>query len=155
MFDQIPLQLTLGQTGAVPEDGPGPAGPANPATPGGEGLPADGGNGNVLEDSTPTNTQREEVSPFGGILPILILIMVAFLVMSIFSQRKEKKRRQALLADLKKNDKVVTIGGIVGTIVELRDNEVVLKVDESSNTRMRFTRSAIQGPLASTEETKD
>jgi preprotein translocase YajC subunit len=42
---------------------------------------------------------------------------------------------------------VVTIGGIVGTVVATRDDEVVLKVDESTNTKMTFVRKAIQRVL--------
>ena len=41
-------------------------------------------------------------------------------------------------------DKVVTAGGIMGTIVDVRDTDVVLKVDESSNTKIKFTRDAIK-----------
>jgi preprotein translocase YajC subunit len=40
--------------------------------------------------------------------------------------------------------KVMTIGGIKGTVTDVREDEVVVKVDESSNTKMRFTRGAIQ-----------
>jgi preprotein translocase subunit YajC len=57
-----------------------------------------------------------------------------------------------MLAELSKNDRVVTIGGVIGTVVEVRENEVVLKVDESSNTRMRFSRNAIQSLVAEKED---
>ena len=70
-------------------------------------------------------------------------------------QRKEKKRQAQLMANLRKQDKVLTIGGLIGTVVDIRDDEIVLKVDENANTRVRFTRSAIQqilkpgeGPVA-------
>jgi len=52
-----------------------------------------------------------------------------------------------MLAALKKGDKVQTAGGILGTVVEVRDSEVVVKVDENANTRLRFARSAIQAVL--------
>ena len=39
---------------------------------------------------------------------------------------------------------MVTAGGIIGTLVDVRDAEVVLKVDESSNTKIKFTRDAIK-----------
>jgi preprotein translocase subunit YajC len=49
-----------------------------------------------------------------------------------------------MLNTLKKGDKVTSIGGIIGTVIEIKDREVVVKVDESSNTRMKFLRSAIR-----------
>lgn len=165
MFDPAMMRLTLAQTDALPGgdngglpagNGDGGGGAGGNGQPGGAIEGADGGNGDsaLLDDGTRTGEEGggSVGTGLGPILPILILVMLAFLVMSIFSQRKEKKRRQQMLDDLKKNDKVVTIGGIVGTIVELRDNEVILKVDESSNTRMHFTRNAIQGPVSESND---
>jgi preprotein translocase subunit YajC len=44
---------------------------------------------------------------------------------------------------LEKNDKVRTIGGIIGTVVDVKGDEVILKVDESNNTKIRVVSSAI------------
>ena len=41
-----------------------------------------------------------------------------------------------MISKIKKNDRVVTIGGIHGTAVTVKDNEIIIKVDESSNTRL-------------------
>ncbi|MGD8453497.1 MAG: preprotein translocase subunit YajC [Phycisphaerae bacterium] len=82
-----------------------------------------------------------------------------FLVVGIFwwwisrSKSKERKTYEDMLSNLKRNDRVQTIGGILGTVVEVRDNEVVLKVDESSNVKMRFNRAAIKEVLRETAET--
>ena len=60
------------------------------------------------------------------------------------------------LASIKKYDKVMTIGGIIGTVMEIREDEVILKVDDNTNTRMKFSRSAIQRPLSvQNSENKD
>ena len=80
-------------------------------------------------------------------LPI-VLLMILF---SVFGQRKEKKRRDALYNSMKKHDRVRTIGGVIGAIVEVKSDTVVLKVDESSNTRMTFSRDAVQQVLESSE----
>ena len=58
---------------------------------------------------------------------------------------------QQLLSSLKKQDRVLTIGGLIGTVVEVRDDEVVLKIDENANTRARFTKNAIQQVLKSSD----
>lgn len=79
-------------------------------------------------------------------LPIaLIMAFVVFMLLTARSQRnREKRERENLFARLSKNDRVLTLGGIIGTVVSVKDNEVVIKVDESTNTKMTFLKSAIQ-----------
>lgn len=56
-------------------------------------------------------------------------------------QAKEQKKRREMLLALKKNDKVMTTGGMFGQIVAIDETEVTLKVDD--DVRIRFTRAAI------------
>ena len=58
--------------------------------------------------------------------------------------KRERREREDMYARLAKNDHVLTIGGVVGTIVSVKDDQVVVKVDESTNTKMTFMKSAIQ-----------
>ena len=104
------------------------------------------------EGKTPTTTAttKEQQRPKGlldGDYTFLIVLAVAFLAMMIFSSRSRKKqeaKRRALLNSLKKGDKITTIGGIVGTVIEVRENEVTVKTDETNNVRMKFARWAIR-----------
>lgn len=77
-----------------------------------------------------------------------LAIMVGFLLLMIFmawsGNRKEKKKREELNRSLGKGDTVQTIGGIIGEIAELRENDVILRVEDG---RIRFARSAVQGIL--------
>jgi len=82
-------------------------------------------------------------NPLSMFMP-LILIFVVFYFILIRPRQKEQRRREQMLKELKKYDRVMTIGGIIGTVVEVREDEVTLKVDESSNTRLRLGRSAVQ-----------
>lgn len=75
-----------------------------------------------------------------NIAPI-ILILVVFYFLMLRPQRRAQQQKDALLSKLKKNDRVVTIGGIVGTVVQVTDREVTLKIDD--NTRMKMLRSSI------------
>lgn len=98
--------------------------------------------------------QQAPPNPFGIMGPIL-LVMVFIIIFSMLSSRKEKKRREQLLASIKKGEKVLTIGGIIGTIAEIRDEEVTLRIDENSNVKMRVTRSAIQQVLKSVPDAEN
>ncbi len=74
----------------------------------------------------------------------LILVMVFVFWSSSSAQKKEKRKRNEMLESINKHDKVQTIGGVIGSVVEIKDTEIVLKVDEANNIKMRFSRSAIQ-----------
>jgi len=76
----------------------------------------------------------------------LVLLVIYFIMLR--PKQKEEKHRRNMLASIKKYDKVMTIGGIIGTVMEIREDEVILKVDDNTNTRMKFSRSAIQRPLS-------
>ena len=81
-------------------------------------------------------------------LPILLMIMDAvMMIMGTKSKRKQDKQLTDLLGNLKRGDKVQTIGGIIGTVVEARENDVLLKVDETNNTKIKFARKAIHRVL--------
>ena len=82
----------------------------------------------------------------------LIAIIGIFYFLIIRPQNKKQKETQKMLAALKKGDKVVTIGGIHGTIQTVRETTVIVRVDE--NTKMEFSRSAISSIETAAKEDK-
>ncbi len=78
----------------------------------------------------------------GQLVPF-VLIAVFFYLVFIAPQRKKQKQQQKMIAAVAKGDKVVTIGGILGTVVAVADDSVTVKVDETSNTKLRFQKSAL------------
>ncbi|HAH47266.1 preprotein translocase subunit YajC [Gimesia sp.] len=83
-------------------------------------------------------------SPFLQFLPLIAIVIFFYFIM-FRPQQKERAKREAALGQLKKNDRVVTIGGIIGTIANIaeQEQEVTLKVDD--NLKIKVRRSAIQG----------
>ena len=80
---------------------------------------------------------------------MLLLIFVIMWFFMIRPQRKQQKELQKFRDSLKKGDKVVTIGGIYGTVVELKDKSVLIEVDKDVN--IRVDRNALQGQLSESE----
>ena len=80
---------------------------------------------------------------------ILIQMAPIFLVLGIFfflvirPQQRERKRREAMLASIKKGDRIVTTGGLIGTVVGLGDQTLTLKIADS--VRVECLRSAVTG----------
>ncbi len=80
-----------------------------------------------------------------GLFMALMFGVIAFMMLTMRSQKKrEKKQREELYARLGKNDRILTVGGVIGTVVSVKDNEVLVKVDESTNTKMTFLKTSIQ-----------
>lgn len=69
-------------------------------------------------------------NPIVSLMPI-ILIFVVFYFLLIRPQHKKEKERQKILSQLQKNDGVITSAGIHGTIVNVKDTTVILKVDDN------------------------
>jgi preprotein translocase subunit YajC len=100
----------------------------------------------ILSQTAPSGGSPNAISFF----PIALMLgLVAFMLLSSRSQKKrEKREREEMHARMAKNDRVLTIGGIIGTVMAVKDNEVVVKVDETTNTKMTFIKSAIQRVLS-------
>jgi preprotein translocase subunit YajC len=77
-------------------------------------------------------------------LPMLLVlgVMMAFM---LWQGKKEKKRRQEIVESLKVGSRVVTSGGVMGTVAEVGDDSVVVRVEEG---KVRFHKSAVQSVSA-------
>ena len=74
--------------------------------------------------------------------PIVGLALL-FIFMMSRTQKKTDSKRTEMLAKMKKGDEVQTIGGEYGRVVDVRDDRVLVKVDETSNTKIWYSRNAI------------
>lgn len=86
------------------------------------------------------------------LMPLVFMFAILYFLM-IRPQQKRQKERTAMLNSLRKGDKVTTIGGLHGTIVELTDDTVVLRVNDV--TKMTFERSAINQVVKKTAAADD
>ena len=90
----------------------------------------------------PSGAQQGPLGAFGALLP-LIVIFVIFYLLLILPMRRRQKKHQEMLAKIAKGDRVVTSGGIFGTVVSVEDDIVQLRVAE--NVKLQVARSAIAG----------
>lgn len=75
-----------------------------------------------------------------GIVPLIFFIVMLYFF--IFRpQQKEQKRHRAMIENLKKNDEIVTLGGIHGTIINVKEKTFVLRIDD--NAKMEIDKNAI------------
>lgn len=76
----------------------------------------------------------------GSLLPFLLIILV-FYFLILRPQQKRQKERQRLLSSIKKGDKVITSGGLHGTIEGIDDKTVLIKI--ADNIKVKVERSAV------------
>ena len=96
-------------------------------------------------------TQSAQVSPILQLVPFLF-IFVIFYFMLIMPQRKQQKEHRNLLANLKKNDEVITASGIHGTVINVKDATVILRVDDNVKIEVEKTSIAVlKNPPSTTQ----
>ncbi|MGB9710445.1 MAG: preprotein translocase subunit YajC [Thermodesulfovibrio sp.] len=84
-----------------------------------------------------------------SVLP-LVLIIVVFYFLLIRPQQKRAKEHRQMLENLKRGDKVITVGGIYGVVESVNPNTVVLKIAE--NVKVKFSKQAVASLRPSTDE---
>ncbi len=112
----------------------------------------------VMLFATPLFAQaggRSPMAGLGGMLPMLLVMFVVIFFFMIRPEQKKAKQRQLLLASIKRGDRVMTSAGIFGSVDNVKDTTVIVKIAE--NTKVEFSKSAVTAILNSdgTEKTPD
>jgi preprotein translocase subunit YajC len=106
--------------------------------------------------TTATGENGEAVPPSFwsqyGMIFFLVAIFAVFYFIMIRPQRKRQKEQQAMMANLQRGDRVMTIGGIYGTIESLSEDSIIIKVE--GGTTLRVARSAVNVRRDTTEQPK-
>lgn len=100
--------------------------------------------------AAPTSQEAPALIRFIRDNPSAVPLVLGMIILYFFvfrSKKKQDQKKKDLLKQLVRGQKVQTIGGIIGTVVESRENEVILKVDETSNTKIKFSRNAVHRVL--------
>ena len=73
-------------------------------------------------------------SPLGGLISLapMLLILGAFYLIFMLPQSKERKKREEMLKNIQRGDKVLTRGGLYATVADIKENVLVLKINETS-----------------------
>ena len=92
-------------------------------------------------------------APQGSAAPMWIMLLLIFVVMWFFMirpQRKQQKELEKFRKELQKGDKVVTVGGIYGTVAEIQERTVLIKVD--GDTKLRVDKNSLVKDFSSTQQ---
>jgi len=106
----------------------------------------------TAENGTPAAGAKEPApkppaSPLMQLLPFVLIFVVMYLFL-FRGPKKKQQQHQQMVQSLRRNDRVRTIGGIIGTVIDIKDDEITLKVDEANNTKIKIAPSAISKSLS-------
>ncbi len=118
-------------------------------------APATMGAATTQEAGVPA-TQPAKPTFFDQAMAVAPLIVMAVLVYLLLfrGKQKEQKKHKAMIAELKKGDRVMTIGGLIARVVAVDGEDVTLKIDESANVKAVYRKSSIQQVLGGEEKSK-
>ena len=122
--------------------------------------PGGGGSESAASGGAPAASSGSEGSGGFGDFSLIWLMLAVMMMIFLFVMPKQQQKDQAkldeMLDNLKKNDEVVTAGGIVGTVVNLRDGEyITIRIDENNNTRMKILKKSIIRVLTGDKKKND
>ncbi len=110
------------------------------------GLTGGGGQGTTGQ---PAGTPQTSPPPGGGganLFLILIPMLIVMMLLTSMAGRKERKKKKQLLDNLHKQDRIQTIGGLIGTVTDIQGDEVLVRMEEG---KVRISKSAVQQVIKS------
>ena len=105
--------------------------------------------GQIIAMAGPATKDGQQAAPGWTSFVPLILLMVVFWFVLIRPQQKKQKMHQQMLTKLKSGDRVVTNGGIVGTVVNVKDKTVTVRT--AGDTKLEFTKGSVTEITAGTD----
>ena len=102
----------------------------------------------TVHAAAPNKEGGKPQSGMGSFLPMMLIMFIIIYFFMIRPQSRKQKEMKRMLDAVKKGDKVVTAGGIIGTVSQVKENSVIIKVD--SDTRIEFRKSAIASVINQT-----
>ncbi|MCX7725856.1 MAG: preprotein translocase subunit YajC [Chitinispirillaceae bacterium] len=90
-------------------------------------------------------TAQKEVpnAGLGSLIPMMLVMFAVVYFLMIRPEQKKQKERQQMLGSIKKGDRVLTVAGILGTVVNYKEKEGIFQVKIAEDTIVDFTKSAI------------
>ncbi|MFQ5685730.1 MAG: preprotein translocase subunit YajC [Candidatus Scalindua sp.] len=94
-------------------------------------------------------------NPMMQFLPLLIIMFAIMYFLIIRPQKQKEKKRLELISNVRKRDKIVTSGGVHGVVTSVKENEVIVRVDDAKDVKMKIDKSAITSVTAPKDEQED
>ncbi len=82
-------------------------------------------------------------NPMMQFLPLMVIMFAVMYFLIIRPQKQKEKKRQAMMTNVRKQDRIITAGGVHGVVVSVKENEVIVRVDDAKDVKMKIDKSAL------------
>lgn len=90
----------------------------------------------------------QQGNPMMSFLPLLVIMFAIMYFLIIRPQKQKEKKRLEMISNVRKQDKIVTVGGVHGVVVSVKEKEVVIRVDDAKDVKFKIDKSAITSVTA-------
>ena len=82
-------------------------------------------------------------NPMMQFLPLMVIMFAVMYFLIIRPQKQKEKKRQAMITNVRKQDRIVTAGGVHGVVVSAKENEVIVRIDDAKDVKIKVDKSAL------------
>ncbi len=82
-------------------------------------------------------------NPMMQFLPLMVIMFAVMYFLIIRPQKQKEKKRKEMISNVRKQDKIVTAGGVHGVVVSVKENEVIVRVDDAKDVKIKVDKSAL------------
>ena len=82
-------------------------------------------------------------NPMMQFLPLMVIMFAVMYFLIIRPQKQKEKKRQEMISNVRKQDRIVTAGGVHGVVVSVKENEVIVRVDDAKDVKIKVDKSAL------------
>jgi len=94
-------------------------------------------------------------NPMKTFLPLMVIMFAVMYFLIIRPQKQKEKKRQEMITNVRKQDRIVTAGGVHGVVASVKENEVIVRIDDSKDVKIKVDKSALTSVSAPTGEKED
>ena len=82
-------------------------------------------------------------NPMMQFLPLMVIMFAVMYFLIIRPQKQKEKKRLAMISNVRKQDRIVTAGGVHGVVVSVKENDVIVRIDDAKDVKIKIDKSAI------------
>ncbi|MBC8550075.1 MAG: preprotein translocase subunit YajC [Candidatus Brocadiales bacterium] len=94
-------------------------------------------------------------NPMMQFLPLMVIMFAVMYFLIIRPQKQKEKKRQEMITNVRKQDRIISAGGVHGVVVSVKESEVIVRVDDSKDVKIKIDKSALTSVSAPKDANED
>ncbi len=94
-------------------------------------------------------------NPMMQFLPLMVIMFAVMYFLIIRPQKQKEKKRQEMMSNVRKQDRIITAGGVHGVVVSVKESEVLVRVDDAKDVKIKIDKSALTSVSAPRDAKED